>query len=94
MAIYDKIGDTKFGIDPSTFLVDDISFGVNFQPKISIDGKIYSWVDAFNFNKYFSESSYKETTARELEKRKSIEEWVNSLKDTDNPVLIIVTPKE
>lgn len=96
MEVYDKVEKKKYGINSDEFLVDDICGGVSFNPQISFDGKLYSWVDAFSLKKYFSDISYNGFDVKENGKikRMPMEELVDSLKDYDNPILIAVTLKE
>ena len=92
--IYDKFSNKKLEINSKTFLKDDISGGVNFEPKFCSDGKFYSWVDALALKKYISGNSFKNSVVKNPEKKKALEKLADSLNITDNPVLIVVTPKK
>jgi hypothetical protein len=92
--IYDKVLNKKFGIDPRTFFKDDISGGINFEPKFSGDGRLFSLVEALALKNYFSGDSFKNSVVKNPEKKKALEKLADSLNETDNPVLIVVTPKK
>jgi hypothetical protein len=91
---YDKVSNKKLGVNGSTFLQDDIIGGVNFEPKYSYDGKLYGWVDALALKKHLSNDNFKRSVVKNPEKKKAFEKMVDSLNETDNPVLIVVTPKK
>jgi hypothetical protein len=92
--IWDKVLNKKFSIKNKQFLKDDITGGPNFEPKCCISGKFYSWVDALSFKKYISSDTFKKSTVKNPEKKKSLEKLADSLEETDNPILVVVTPKE
>lgn len=92
--IYDKVLNKIFGIDTKAFLIDDITGGVNFEPKFCYNGKLYSWIDAVILKNYVSSESFIKSEGKNLEKKKTLKRLADSLSDTDNPVLIVVTPKK
>ena len=92
--IYDKVLNKIFGVDTKVFLTDDITGGVNFEPKFCYNGKLYSWIDAVILKNYVSSESFIKSEGKNPEKKKSLKGLADSLRDTDNPVLIVVTPKE
>ena len=92
--IYDKLSNKKFSASADKFLEDDISGGVDFEPRTCFDGKLYSWIDAFTLKTYISGDTFKKSAAKNSERKKALEKLAESLKETDNPVLIIVTPKK
>jgi hypothetical protein len=92
--IYDKVLNKIFGIDTKAFLIDDITGGVNFEPKFCSGDKLYSWVDALILKKYVSSETFVKSFVKNPQKKKVLKELADSLKETDNPILIVVTPKE
>jgi len=92
--VYDKTVNTKFRIADNNYLIDDISGGVNFQPKDCSGEKFYSWVEALELKNYVSSNLFKNSVVKNPEKKKALKELADSLKETDNPVLIVVTPKK
>ena len=92
--IHDKFSNKKLEINSKTFLKDDISGGVNFEPKFCSEGKFYSWVDALALKKYVSGDVFKNSVVKNPEKKKTLKKLADSLNITDNQVLIVVTPKK
>ncbi len=93
-ALYEKSSKKKFEIKNGTSLIDDITGGINFEPKFCCDGKWYSWIDALSLKKYLSEDNFMSIKVKNPEKKEVLEKLSDSLRETDNPVLIVVTPKE
>jgi hypothetical protein len=98
--VYDKYINKKFRItefsrgNPEKWLKDDIIGGADFEPKFCCDGKLYSWIDALTLKEYFSSDSFKNSVVKNPEKKKTLGKLDDSLKETDNPILIVVTPKK
>ncbi len=91
--IYDKKLKKILGINPKKFLTDDIAGGVDFMPFNYSDGKyLYSWVDALSLKKQISKDEFKALIVKSPQKRNALELTIKSIKETDNPVLIIVSP--
>lgn len=91
--LYDKVLNKKIGISTKPFLEDDITGGLNVEPKLSFDGKLYSWVEAINLKNHVSSEEFKNSVVKDPKKKKALETLANSLKETDNPVLVVVTLK-
>jgi hypothetical protein len=92
--IYDKVNKRKFGLNTTDFIKENIMGGPNIEPKFSNNGKLYTWIDALTFKKYISSDAFKSARLTFPEKKNVLEELANSLNETDNPVLIILTPKK
>ena len=81
-------------------LKDDLSGGPdfiqNFQDLsiINSGGKLFSLVDAIALKKYIASEDFKKAKPSDAKKKKALETLANSLKDTDNPVLMMVTLKD
>lgn len=91
---YDKISNNNIGVNAKSFFKDDISGGVNFEPKFSSNGKLYSWIDVLSFNKYISSDDFKNNIVLKPEKKRALQELSDSLNITDNPILIVLDPKK
>lgn len=91
---YDKISNSKISVDSKNFLKDDISGGVNFEPKFCCNGKLYSWIDVLSFKKYISSTDFKNIIVLKPEKKKELKKLADSLDVTDNPILIVLNPKK
>lgn len=92
---YDKFENRKYKIDPgSGVLKDDIGGGPDFDPKFCSEGKMYSLINAMELKKYVGSENFVEARVQNPEKKEALKKLADSLKETDNPVLIIVTPKD
>lgn len=75
-------------------LINDLDGGPNIWPKtIKDDNTIISWVDALQLKKHVASATFKNSTPKYPEKKKELEKLANNLKETDNPVLIMVELK-
>jgi len=97
--IYSFIGSTNndfmvlFNTDQG--IVNDIDGGPNMQPKTTTDDNtIIGWIDAIKLKNHVASDAFKNSTPKYPEKKKELEKLANSLKDTDNPVLILVSMKK
>ena len=71
--------------------VNDFDGGPNIIPKAVKDDKtIVSWIDAFEFKKYFSSDAFKNSTPEYPEKKKELEKLASYVKENDNPILIFI----
>ena len=87
-------GTTISSGSKTKWFTDDITGGVDFEPKFCIGGNLYSWVEALTFKSYISSDAFKNSTVIFPDKKAALEKLAGSLNETDNPVLVIVTPKE
>lgn len=97
--VYDKVTKQPSfiaikSLKDTKWLTDDITGGVNIEPRFCIDGIIYSWVDALTLKKYVASDVFKTSVVKFPEKKKAIQYLADSLDETDNPVLIMITPKK
>jgi len=90
--LYDKKSNKKFSVNPETFFVDDISGGINFEPIKSIDDRLCSWIDAFTLKEYLTSDNFVGAIAKDPKRKATLENMAGSLEETDNPILIFVTP--
>lgn len=76
-------------------LINDLDGGPNILPKsIKDDNSIIGFVDAIQLKTYIASDNFKNSIPKYAEKKKELEKLANSLKETDNPVLMIVRLKK
>jgi hypothetical protein len=97
--VYSFIGskqtDFKALIDPEKGLTNDLDGGPNVLPlTIKDDNTIIGWIEAIELKNHIASETFKKAVPKYPEKKKEIEEFANSLKETDNPVLIMVSFKD
>jgi hypothetical protein len=91
--IYDKTINRTFSVSEKDFLKDDLGGGINFKPMYCNNGYLYSWVDAFKLNEFYSDLSSKSINIKYPEKNKSFLNIVQGIKEDDNPIIIRVKIK-
>lgn len=102
LVIYDRNTKTKSKIDVDSSLEsrlkDDLSggpdFNIEFLRSYCSGGKLFSLVEAITLKNYVAGSDFENSFARDKKKKNELKKLADSLNDNDNPVLIIVTPKE
>ena len=86
---FKAIFNTKQGI------TNDLDGGLNILPKtIKDDNTIIGWVDALKLKTHVASEAFKNSTPKYPEKKKELEKLAKSLKETDNPVLMMVKLKK
>ena len=86
-----KRNDFKTIILPYEGLINDIDGGPNIWPKtIKNDSTIVSWIDAVEFKKYMASDTFKNSTPEYPEKKNELEKLASSVKENDNPILILI----
>jgi len=79
---------------------DDLSGGPDFTQDIRrlnahcSGGKMFSLVDAITLKNYVASEDFKNARVSNPKKKEELKKLADSLKETDNPVLIVVIPKE
>lgn len=74
---------------------NDLDGGPNILPLTTKnDNTIISLIDALKLKNYIASEVFKNSTPKYPEKKKELKELANSLKYTDNPVLMLVRLKE
>ena len=72
-------------------ITNDIDGGPNILPLSSRnDNTIIALVDALQFKKHIASETFKNSKPEYPEKKKELMKFAESLKDTDNPVLVLV----
>lgn len=92
--IYDKVANKKYSINNKSWLKDNISGGVGFKPIFSDDSFLYSWVGALTLKNHVDSNAFKDSIVKNSNKKLNLEKLVKSIDETDNPILIVVSPKK
>ncbi len=91
--LYNKIERTET-ILPRIGFVNDINNGLPFVPRYLLNDSIYvDYVDANKLIEWVNSETFKTDMPKYPEKKEELEKLANSLKETDNPVLIMVRLK-
>ena len=76
-------------------LINDLDGGPNIWLKTTKDDNTaISWINAFELKAHVASEAFKNSTPKYPEKKKELEKLANSLKENDNPVLMLVRLKE
>lgn len=90
-----KINNFKVIINTGQGFTNDLDGGPDFLPKtIKDDNTIIGWVDAQKLKSHVASKEFKNSKPKYPEKKKELEKLANSLKETDNPVLVLVSLKK
>jgi hypothetical protein len=102
LGIYDKTKRETSFVDITrtdeillrTGIFNDIDGGPKFLPRFRMgENKFAMPIDAFELKRYIKSESFRNAHPKYPEKKKALEELVNSLKEDSNPVLMVVTMK-
>lgn len=86
-----KNGNFRVLFDPEKDLINDIDGGPNIWPKTIWDDKtMISWIDAIKLKTLVASEIFKNYNPIYPKKKKELESLVENIKETDNPVLILV----
>ncbi len=86
-----------FGVlfDPEKGLINDLDGGPSILPKtIKDNNTIVSWIDALKLKTYITSEAFKNSNPKFPQKKKELEKLASGLKETDNPVLVLVKLKK
>ena len=90
-----KKNNFKAIINTGQGLTNDLDGGLNILPKTIKDGNtIIGWVDALKLKAHVASEVFKNSIPKYPEKKKELEKLAARLKETDNPVLVLVRLKE
>jgi hypothetical protein len=92
--VYDKTTDLSHQFDWKVLLKDDISGGVSIEPKFVCDGKIYSWTAALPFKTHMNSDEFRNAEVKNPQRKSELKKLAESVKEDDNHLLIVVTPKK
>jgi hypothetical protein len=91
---YDKYANKKLEIDLETgTLKDDIAGGPNFYPKFCSENKFYASISVTDLKMYIKSDDFKKAIVLNPIKKERLEKLATTLKESDNPVIIILFPK-
>jgi hypothetical protein len=86
-----KRNDFSVVFDPGFGIINDIDGGPNFQPLFIVgENELGSLQDPLFLKSYIKSVNFKNSFPKNPEKKKDFEKLVNELKETDNPVLVLV----
>ncbi|MFH0842573.1 MAG: 6-bladed beta-propeller [Bacteroidota bacterium] len=75
-------------------IINDLDGGPNICPKTTKnDDTIISWVDVLDLKNHVASDAFKNSTPKYADKKKELEKLAARLKETDNPVLMLVKLK-
>jgi hypothetical protein len=90
-----KTTDFQAFINAEQGLINDLDGGPDILLEtIKDDMTLISWIDAIKLKAHVASETFKNSTPKYPEKKKLLEKLSNSLKETDNPVLILVGLKK
>ncbi len=92
--VYDKNTNQSHLFDGKSLLKDDISGGVNIEPKFVCNGLVSSWTDALSFKNHMSVDEFRNLEVKNPQRKSELEKLAASVKEDDNHLLIIITPKK
>lgn len=69
--VYDKNTEQTNHFDGKELLKDDISGGLNIEPKFVCEGLIYSWTDALKFKNHMSGDEFRNAEVKNPERKTS-----------------------
>jgi hypothetical protein len=76
-------------------IINDLDGGPNILPiTIKDDNTVIGLVDALKLKTYVASESFRNSKPKYPEKKKELEKLANSIKETDNPVLMLVRLKK
>jgi hypothetical protein len=92
--VYDKTSGETHYFKTENLLKDDISGGINIEPKFCYDGILYSWTDALTFKEYMSDNIPQNQGLKNPKRAAELQKMAESIKEDDNHILIVITPKK
>ena len=94
--IYDKVSNKKYELALENAIVDDLNGGPNIDLNMQncTGTYFYASIDAIIFKKYIQSDEYANAIVKEQKKKVELKGIADLVKDSDNPLLIIMTPKD
>ncbi len=90
-----KKNNSQVLIDADKGLINDLDSGPNIKLKTIKDSNtLIFWIEALELKNLVISENFKNSTPKYPEKKKELEKLANSLKETDNPVLMIIRLKK
>lgn len=80
-------------------LKDDLAGGPDFNLEFNnkfycSNGKLFAFIEVLNLKNYISGDEFKNAKVKNPERKEALRKLANSLKETDNPVLVLVSLKQ
>jgi len=92
--VFDK-NTKKVEILKDSGFLNDLNAGPSFWPKkVYSDSLLIDYIDAYQFKEYTGSSIFKNLTPKYPAAKRDLEKLADSLKETDNPVLMLVRLKK
>lgn len=92
--LYDKDNNNTYCINNGEF-INDIDGGLDFYPQLIADSRVLvQWLDAYSLKAHLASGDFAISVAKDPLMKNELEILGSSLKDTDNPVLMLVKLKE
>ena len=93
--IASKVNNFRILFDPEKGLINDLDGGPSIMPQTVRDNNtLVAWIEAFQLKKHVASEAFKKSKPLHPEKKKELEKLANKLKETDNPVLVLVRLKK
>ncbi|MDX9783060.1 MAG: 6-bladed beta-propeller [Bacteroidales bacterium] len=89
--LLDKVTNESFKIDLHNGLTDDITGGPDLYLNICSDGKFYSWMSSVSLHNHLKEEKFMRS---DLTRKEQLKDILSPKNEHQNPVLIVITPKE
>ncbi len=94
-SIASKVNNFRVLFDPEKGLINDLDGGPNILPQTVKDNNtLVAWIEAIQLKNYIASETFKNSKPKYPGKKKELEKLANSLKETDNPVLVLVSLKK
>ena len=92
--IFDKMNNATICIKDGK-IINDIDGGMDLYPNLIVNsGILIQWVDAYRLKKYLTSDDFVISVPEYPSRKKELEKLSSNLKDTDNPVLMLIKLKE
>jgi hypothetical protein len=89
-----KNGKLRVIFDPQKELINDIDGGPSIRPRTIWDDKtMITWIDAITLKTFVTSEKFKNYNPIYPEKKEKLISFANKIKETDNPILILVKLK-
>jgi hypothetical protein len=89
-----KNGNFSALFDPEKELINDFDAGPKIWPRsVKDNSTMVAWIDAFNLKQYILSIDFKSLKPTNSEKKKQLEKFALSIKETDNPILMLIKIK-
>ncbi len=92
--MFDKKKNETFFFDAKELLKDDISGGINIEPKFICNGVIYAWTDAMKLKNHLSGDDFRRAEVLNPARKAELEKLADTLEEDDNHLLIAITPRK